>query len=1174
MIHPNSHDRSAWHWRSPAFVLVITISLTVLLTIIAVGLLSLSAISLRSSRVAEARARAQAHARLALLMAVSRLQELAGPDQRVTASAELAAGKTKGNRHWIGVWSSTVGKGKEEIPVIRWDPSGSAIIDGRSQGETTPEDLRLGWLVSGKDPDPAKSTGASVTLVGTGSVDEKDDYVDVPLVGIERNGRTEGRWAFWVGDQSTKACVNLVDRLAPAEPSASDPDGEGYRRLLLPQTFGIGKIDGLEDWENAAPGDLEKVTDYRQAELVAGLSDARSVFRKHFHDLSTSTLSVLSDPMRGGLKRDLTVFLENGAAPGAGALLPSIRPGRTPLLTGALRQNHGPKLDVLKSWYDLRNEIGTDFSLEPRAAANLGRVDATDSTRFRKAPQLAANASQPVHPVIAFAELYTRMAYVRGYLTVHLYPRIVLWNPWNCRLAPQTYTLDFNQCLNDSMTIEKRNGSEGPKAAYDPRGDKSLRILLELKATAFDPGEALVFSPVAGAGAIAGRAVPFKRNTKGANLMSAEVDPRRLTNFYIPLGKLTGITARDLPVTANHNKGSYYWIDMMDWWERNNDNGLKISLFLGSARNRRSALSLPLLQSIDTDNWRRGYEGGFNNGRWKVGGRETVYDYEKTADFLPWTRTNYGFRLRWWKETNPQNLSGDGASRLWQAAVSSDFNIRAAFCHHSPYDNITDNGEAHHWYIWGPYACERVQGLPYDDRDLAAHPGANGFRANVLFAGSKSRPDHVYPMFDVPLPGEHLVSLGSFQHTQLSRQIWQPNYAVGSSWVPPTLKDRARSADPPEQQSKAWSEQLPHLPAGLRQNPGKDTEIYDLAFEANYELWDRFFLSGATTDEKSSFAADPSANPLANTRLVPAGNARPDKAALADFYKAASQVVLAGGFNVNSTSVPAWQAFLSATADLTVPTAEGDDTAKGVPFPRFRRPPMKSGARASAIYSPGVLAGFRRLSEEEIKALAEAVVEEVRKRGPFLSVADFVNRRLVHSRSKSADTGLEGTLQAAIESANRRGLNYDLNRQRDLKLRLSNMGTHNYEPGDGYNRRDGGTWANPKHMRKTQAAGLATYLQQGDILQSHGSLLVARGDTFLVRAYGEATSNDGKRVLARAWCEAVVQRTPEYIDPADDPWQPAFSETGAPNDAVREINRRFGRRFNIVSFRWLGSNEI
>jgi hypothetical protein len=73
--------------------------------------------------------------------------------------------------------------------------------------------------------------------------------------------------------------------------------------------------------------------------------------------------------------------------------------------------------------------------------------------------------------------------------------------------------------------------------------------------------------------------------------------------------------------------------------------------------------------------------------------------------------------------------------------------------------------------------------------------------------------------------------------------------------------------------------------------------------------------------------------------------------------------------------------------------------------------------------------------------------------------------------------------------------------------------------------------------------------------------LAPRGDTFRIRGYGSATDAKG-RVIAEAWCEAVVQRLPEYLDPLDE------AEI-ASADLKQPLNRIFGRRFAVIGFQWL-----
>jgi len=83
------------------------------------------------------------------------------------------------------------------------------------------------------------------------------------------------------------------------------------------------------------------------------------------------------------------------------------------------------------------------------------------------------------------------------------------------------------------------------------------------------------------------------------------------------------------------------------------------------------------------------------------------------------------------------------------------------------------------------------------------------------------------------------------------------------------------------------------------------------------------------------------------------------------------------------------------------------------------------------------------------------------------------------------------------------------------------------------------------------------------VLQVIGPALSARSDTFVIRSYGDAVDSTG-RVTARAWCEAVVQRVPEPVQPDDSGINPR--RTPGSGD--------FGRRFIITSFRWLSEQEI
>jgi len=196
--------------------------------------------------------------------------------------------------------------------------------------------------------------------------------------------------------------------------------------------------------------------------------------------------------------------------------------------------------------------------------------------------------------------------------------------------------------------------------------------------------------------------------------------------------------------------------------------------------------------------------------------------------------------------------------------------------------------------------------------------------------------------------------------------------------------------------------------------------------------------------------------------------------------------------------------------------------------------------------------GFRELTEIEIEELANAMVAQVKLRGPFLSLSEFINRRL--DTNNADDMALKGALQAAIDdpavSINGGFINNSLREFTSTETTfMSGV-------------------AFPKALEGPIAYGSAAYVDQADLLKNFPAQLTPRGDTFVIRAYGDALDGPGQNVQARAWCEAVVQRVTEYVDPSSDE---AYEKQSA---LVSEANKNFGRQFRVVSFRWLSASEI
>jgi hypothetical protein len=177
-------------------------------------------------------------------------------------------------------------------------------------------------------------------------------------------------------------------------------------------------------------------------------------------------------------------------------------------------------------------------------------------------------------------------------------------------------------------------------------------------------------------------------------------------------------------------------------------------------------------------------------------------------------------------------------------------------------------------------------------------------------------------------------------------------------------------------------------------------------------------------------------------------------------------------------------------------------------------------------------------------------------------MADFVNRRL--AKDSSGDRGAldEALVRANLANPALAGVSLAPD-DRDTKVSSANRGRY----------------ANSSTRLMEGAAG---YIEQGDLLEPLAGSLCARGDTFRIRATGCAYDKNGK-LLLRVTCEAIVVRSPEYVVPAsfDTPGGMASGNSAlvppsvgngsqlVANPAMNPLNRKFGRRFEILSHKWL-----
>lgn len=345
----------------------------------------------------------------------------------------------------------------------------------------------------------------------------------------------------------------------------------------------------------------------------------------------------------------------------------------------------------------------------------------------------------------------------------------------------------------------------------------------------------------------------------------------------------------------------------------------------------------------------------------------------------------------------------------------------------------------------------------------------------------------------------------------------------------------------------------------------------------NDALWDSYFFSSIVDQTADYTGTERSRQQVLrdllsgerdtlNTRLASAATASNPEAVIDEVFgsdeKAAASIagalMVRGAFNVNSDSVDAWRAVLMSLRDEAVLGWDGrsHEVSERTGLPRLGMP-LGGDPEAGSTAPPDIegavrWAGFRSLDDDDIKMLSEKIVAGIRERGrgdnaPFQSLGEFANRRIGSSGLHS----LAGIMQTAIDES---GINeFDDNDSKPVEL--SNIKAE-----------DKVGLVNSEALDGESGEGSPISITQGDLLAPLSSVISVRGDTFKIRAYGDAREENG-RVTARAWCEATLQRLPAYVDSVDAPETPLA-------DLRSEVNKKFGRRFVLVSFRWLSKDEI
>lgn len=1192
----------------------------ILLTVVAVGLLSLSSIALRSTTAGSAQNIARANAKLALMLAIGDLQKTAGADQRITLTSSLGTGSAPANPAWTG-----------------------AIDVSSSSTESDAKSEPVSWLVSGTSPDPTKTLTPSTAwnsgdALALGSYRNPGETADVkllaPVVNITQ-GTQRGRYAWWIGDEGTKARVdvekppttpttptNLIERSGFAQSPAKP----------LLSTMGTEWSDFTRD----STIDAATLLSVSTAALAANSKDIPKIY---FNDITTGGYGLPTNVADGGYKADLSLIFDRSQATKSyseiyfgttrptrtahnGAVINLFPADKNPSFIkdpnkfylsstlskdGALRV--GPNWGILWNYATLWQNVSSEqipiVGTYPVAWSDLRRRDWLPNTNHNVGTWQndLQHTNSSVAPVISTLQIGFRLKSEKVKdadpatnqpalykAQVEIKPLMGIWNPYNVTIRATPYRFDwalypffrFNYYHVPTKTsyltrlwLRREWGAGSGDMPTDDKQDGGRYFSMVSPSVDLRPGETRLFS------------VTDQINLRSQSTQKLQSGWSEKGAFVVDLTYKRANANGDIEyATREIPAGSEAWfgdIVMQDTFasSSNPDDDFKKE-FPGFDDERNASTWFTVKAGTSgenvifrtTDLWSSGKDSNVVIPEpvvsgWK-GGATTNTSKEKFRiediagnNFVPHIATWSFFnrtttqlqqkaanqRLRGWFDSNPRTLV---SMPLWDGSRVNNKRPEGW--------NFTSNLIGG-WHDPAPRGTVGDGNNNFPNRGLIGEGGRAEPEPQISnitrysgFNGSSNTTTGQANVIVYDVPRSPLVSIGQFQHAQLSRYNFEPGFVVGNSLANPRIPLNAISATNFTGKS------------GLT--------LADTSYEVNEKLWDRFFFSTLGNDYLGKTGSSLNTNfkiadlvsekkPLTNPRMqfAPlAGDESIDKiisnpaTATRAPEAIAARMRVKGAFNVNSTSKIAWKAFLSSMANSELPVVSQASASagwsklswekpEGIRFNRFGRAlsttPYTSGLSGDG---PEYWLGWRSLSDPELDTLAEEIVKEVKARGPFRSLAEFVNR---NPWSSTTEHQLKGGLQAALDRVANKNLPSDVGAAASKPV-----GNHFSAAITGEN----------------ESAGHAGYLTQGDVLQSLAPVMQVRSDFFRIRTCGEALDTSGK-VIARAWCEAYVQRTPDYIDPQD----PVHFKSA---ELTSNANQTFGRKFQIVSFRWLNHNEI
>jgi len=1150
--------------KESGFALISTIIVMSLLMLVALAVLSVSSLESRTSGVNKPRLQAEANARLGLMLAIQELQTAAGPDQRITATANIKDINTA-QPHLLGVWKSFKQQNDSNEPI---------------NYTTQKNDDFIQWLSSTTAANkvdqsyPTQEPVNDVTLVGNGTMptpdggDPASQYVKASMINVlDVKGNPSGKYAWHVFDESQKA------NLAIPNPKTTT-DAERVAALGSSGSLGFHSLAASNNFYSP----LAAITSAQKNKVFSlgssGLIGAGTTFDPKggnaFRFLSSDSKGLLIDVVNGGYQKDLSLLFENASLPSEYANRYIYSESDTPIAAAPSRfdgaepiPSPDPKWSLLHSHYRLYHKVS-------ETSGSIG-IDASDEKRDANTKFFD---EQQVLPVVSNAQFIFSMApqkhglkppYV-GFLGFWVDLVITVWNPYNVELRFDAMDLEFYRFpleveffREDQTGVNSASSGNPVHIAYmfnrgnNPTGVANIQDKLPYRARitgpntangvndiVLKPGEYKVFGAPQGtiynhknwnytrglvleegfnprSGGIFERYISTNENYKAQCPWPNPKSPRQ--QIQVKLGDVYSVQVGPSKVDRTQSL----------WAETNNKEVVSyLKIYKGDGGSNSNVADV------------EEYEDKMNLTRKQIGAIEIdIPDPTEMAKRLPSFGQDDMPRLTVTAQNNlPQGnatekvpfliaslrLKTEQDSSILEGAPNSSMWLHNGII--NPYfstglhEDQNENERSHQYeFTWEPMTSwNQIPTVEVDH--LNRGYGGSGVSSGT---GVNSA-----PFAQIPLMPTN--SMAQFSHAPLNT----------GGQAPLTSQIVANSFN------------SPLIPLLKKSNIGTIGTHLDHSYMANNTLFDGYFLSTAATESGPLYSSGMrdletvvsdffgGNKKLANPNYEQVSGVTPSITAK-DYPTFAQHLYNKGAFNVNSTSVEAWALFLGSGTNESLPildmltsSSTFANAADSTELAISRFSPMIGDAIAGDADDQTRWAGHRRVSPAKVIELARNVVFEVKKRGPFQSVSEFVNRQL----NTEPDTANSGTLQTAIDNSTINSVFGQTAPKNNTEITAA----------DGSAR---------------TSAGAATQITQADILRRLAPSLTVRGDTFRIRSYGEATVGG---VTVRVWCEAVVQRQHNFVDASQGPTTERSS--------LNPENQRYGRRFEIISFRWLPADEV